>query len=101
MFGNDIGSLSVYQNWNRTEKQLLWTRNTSADNTWRSARIDVESNEIFYVRINLRNIDSHLLHLPSWCMIMKVDDEGEFFLCNIYFVSMQLIRYQCESPLNG
>ncbi len=72
MFGNDIGSLSVYQNWNRTEKQLLWTRNTSADNTWRSARIDVESNATFYVRINWHNRQSFITFT-----IVVYDYEGE------------------------
>jgi hypothetical protein len=50
MFGSDVGSLSVYQDWNKTEKKILWTRNASDENNWMNAWFDVESNEAFYVR---------------------------------------------------
>ena len=50
MFGGDIGSLSIYQDWNKTEKQLLWTRNMSDENDWATNWFDVESNQPFYVR---------------------------------------------------
>ena len=50
MFGSDIGSLSVYQDWNKTDERLLWTRNTSLGDVWKTSWFDVESDEPFYVR---------------------------------------------------
>ena len=53
MFGNDIGSLSVYQDWNNTEKQLLWRCSRSFGDAWMTTWFDVESDEAFYVRTKL------------------------------------------------
>ena len=72
MFGSDIGSLSVYQDWNKTEKQLLWTKNTSDENDWTTTWFDVESNEPFYVSINFirfkSNLNSYIIFMDSDCL---------------------------------
>jgi hypothetical protein len=49
MFGSDIGSLSVYQAWNRTDILLVWTRNTSTDDAWKTAWFDIRSEQQFFV----------------------------------------------------
>ena len=52
MFGVHIGRLSVYQAWsNRTNIELLWTRNTSGDGSWKTSSLDVRSRNNFYVSI--------------------------------------------------
>lgn len=50
MFGAHIGQLSVYRTWfNRTNVQILWSRNTSGGNYWQASSLDVGSMEEFYV----------------------------------------------------
>ena len=50
MFGEHIGQLSVYRTWfNRTNGQLLWSRNSSRGNYWHLSSLDVRSAEEFYV----------------------------------------------------
>ena len=50
MFGAHIGQLSVYRTWfNRTNIELLWSRNTSSGNNWQASSLDVKSTKNFYV----------------------------------------------------
>jgi hypothetical protein len=50
MYGNDIGGLNVYQFWNKTKKQLVWTKNSSTkDDAWKTAWIDFRTSQKFYV----------------------------------------------------
>ncbi|CAB4024986.1 MAM and LDL-receptor class A domain-containing 2-like, partial [Paramuricea clavata] len=52
MFGEHIGGLSVYRMWwNRTNIELLWTRNTWGIDHWEKASLDVGSGENFYLMI--------------------------------------------------
>ena len=52
MFGANIGRLSVYQTWsNRTNLQLLWSRNSSSGLNWKAFLLDVRSTKTFYVSI--------------------------------------------------
>ncbi|CAB4009334.1 RNA-directed DNA polymerase from mobile element jockey [Paramuricea clavata] len=52
MFGVHIGRLSVYQAWsNMTNLELLWTRNTSGDDSWKTSSLDVRSRNNFYLMI--------------------------------------------------
>jgi hypothetical protein len=50
MFGEHIGGLNVYRMlWNRTNIELLWSRNTSGIEQWEKSSLDVGSGENFYV----------------------------------------------------
>jgi hypothetical protein len=50
MFGEHVGELNVYRTWaNRTNIQLLWTRNTSGIDNWNKSSLDIRSEEKFYV----------------------------------------------------
>ncbi|XP_028397236.1 MAM and LDL-receptor class A domain-containing protein 1-like [Dendronephthya gigantea] len=50
MFGPHIGRLSVYRTGlNKTDAQVLWTRNASLSKYWNAASIDIESKEAFYL----------------------------------------------------
>ena len=52
MFGEHIGKLSVYQAWSqRTNLHLLWSRNTSGGNFWRSSSLDIKSGKQFYLLV--------------------------------------------------
>lgn len=57
MFGLHIGRLSVYRSgMNKTNLQVLWTRNTSLSIYWNVASLDIKSTEAFYVSVHSKNV---------------------------------------------
>ncbi len=119
MFGSDIGSLSVYQALNRTEKKLIWTKNSSMDDAWKTAWIDIRSSQKFHVsgidtsrryyqcssvarkNIRVKTINSPVYHsisfsFPNNFLIYEIS--APFTLCCtavllLFYIALKLMYY--------
>lgn len=69
MYGNDVGTLNVYQKFGN-KKYFLWTMNGNRGNEWKKTEITIKNNDPYQVIFNLNEI---------------VDDES--YVCKLFKLS--------------